>query len=174
MDYEKKYNEALDKARTYYRGLANCRAKDELENIFSELRESEDERIIRAIIDALYSHTNSINLLSSRGYQMEDIEAYLEKQKKPENTSASTMVPSCWAEEPSLQKEPKPAEWSEEDENVYESIQTILLAEARFVEERKWFDSIKARIRSVCWSKEDAQGIEAPFIALQNLTNEKI
>ena len=42
---------------------------------------SEDERIIRAIIDALYSHTNSINLLSSRGYQMENIEAWLEKQK---------------------------------------------------------------------------------------------
>ena len=42
---------------------------------------SEDERIIRAIIDALYSHTNSINLLSSRGYQMGNIEAWLEKLK---------------------------------------------------------------------------------------------
>ena len=31
-----------------------------------------------------------------------------EKQKEPENTSASTMIPSCWAEEPSLQKEQKP------------------------------------------------------------------
>ena len=49
--------------------------------MFPELRESEDERIIRAIIDALYSHTNSINLLSSRGYQMENIEAWLEKHK---------------------------------------------------------------------------------------------
>ena len=28
-----------------------------------------------------------------------------EKQKEPENVSASTMAPSCWAEEPSLQKE---------------------------------------------------------------------
>lgn len=33
-----------------------------------------------------------------------------EKQKEPENVSASTMAPSCWAEEPSLQKEQKPAE----------------------------------------------------------------
>ena len=53
-----------------------------LETLIPELRGNEDERIIRAIIDALYSHTNSINLLSSRGYQMGDIEAWLEKQKE--------------------------------------------------------------------------------------------
>ena len=52
-----------------------------LAEIIPELKESENERIISAIIDALNSHTNSINLLSSRGYKMENIEAYLEKQK---------------------------------------------------------------------------------------------
>lgn len=31
----------------------------------------------------------------------------LEKRKEPENVSASTMAPSCWTEEPSLQKEQK-------------------------------------------------------------------
>ena len=56
--------------------------KEALEILIPEFTESEDEKIIRAIIDALYSHTNSINLLSSRGYQMGDIEAWLEKQKE--------------------------------------------------------------------------------------------
>lgn len=63
-----------------------------IQTLVPELRESEDERIIRAIIDALYSHTNSINLLSSRGYQMGDIEAWLEKQKEclADNNKTST------------------------------------------------------------------------------------
>ena len=56
--------------------------KEALEILIPEFTESEDEKIIRAIIDALYSHTNSINLLSSRGYQMGNIEAWLEKQKE--------------------------------------------------------------------------------------------
>jgi hypothetical protein len=38
-----------------------------------------------------------------------------EKQKEPENTSASVMIPSCWEVE---QKEQKPAEWSEEDDQL--------------------------------------------------------
>ena len=66
--------------------------KEALETLIPELAESDDERIIRAIIDALYSHTNSINLLSSRGYQMEDIEAWLENQKEclTDNSKTST------------------------------------------------------------------------------------
>ena len=81
MDYEKKYNEALSQARFYYGNCPTEPEKKKLEKLFPELRESEDERIIRAIIDALYSHTNSINLLSSRSYQMGNIEAWLDKHK---------------------------------------------------------------------------------------------
>ena len=80
----KAYDEALEKARIYRdnaKAVEEYAAAARYENIFPQLRESEDESIIRAIIDALYSHTNSINLLSSRGYQMENIEAWLEKQK---------------------------------------------------------------------------------------------
>ena len=53
-----------------------------IHTLIPELRESEDERIRKAIIDALYSHTNSINILSSKGYSMDDVIAYLEKQKE--------------------------------------------------------------------------------------------
>lgn len=61
------------------------------------VRESEDERIRKEIISAL-------KFANDDGIYNKHI-AYLEKQKRPENTSASTMIPSCWAEEPSLQKE---------------------------------------------------------------------
>ena len=61
-------------------------------------------------------------------------------------------------------------EWSEEDENVYKSIQTILLAEARFVEERKWFDSIKARIKSACWDEKDEKMVERLITRLNWIT----
>ena len=71
---------AFERARAAYGTGAYDDAT--LEFLFPQLKESEDERIIRAIIDALYSHSNSINLLSSRGYQMGDIEAWLEKQKE--------------------------------------------------------------------------------------------
>ena len=81
MDYEKKYKNALTIAQSRFKIEKDESVLTCLGMMFPELRESEDERIIRAIIDALYSHTNSINLLSSRGYQMENIEAWLEKQK---------------------------------------------------------------------------------------------
>lgn len=77
----KAYDEALEWMRELYPGLHGATKKD-AEHYFPELKEIENERIIRAIIDALYSHNNSINLLSSRGYQMEDIKAWLEKQKE--------------------------------------------------------------------------------------------
>ena len=66
--------------------------------------------------------------------------------------------------------EQKSAGWSKEDENVYESIQTILLAEARFVEERKWFGSIKARIKSACWDEKDEKMCDRLIGRLQFIT----
>ena len=81
MDYEKAYKAVLKTATQWIKDGCTDKEKICLECVFPELRESEDERIIRAIIDALYSHTNSINLLSSRGYQMGNIEAWLEKHK---------------------------------------------------------------------------------------------
>jgi hypothetical protein len=46
-----KYEEALERARKYYNELRACRAKEKLETIFPELRESEDERIRKKIIN---------------------------------------------------------------------------------------------------------------------------
>ena len=43
----------------------------------------------------------------------------IERQKEPENVSATTMIPSCWTEK---QKEQNPSEWSEEDEKMCSAI----------------------------------------------------
>jgi hypothetical protein len=54
MDYEKKYNEALELAKSYYGQGCN----EFLDTIFTELRESEDERI-RKEINTLYSEIDT-------------------------------------------------------------------------------------------------------------------
>ena len=90
-----------------------------IQTLIPELSESEDERI-RKEINILYSDIDACitELLKARTdkdsesegkalFKMEGlmvatlqdlscIEDYLEKQKEPENTSASTMAPSCW------------------------------------------------------------------------------
>ena len=151
IDYEKKYNEAMERARSMYE------SKDDAELaafIFPELRESEDERIrkflIKLVNDGFTHFPDSLSkidvldylekqkestwteedesfrkhilprILNPKGWTMEQIEAdrkllkefverqknkWLEKQKEPENVSATTMAPSCWEVE---QKEQKP------------------------------------------------------------------
>ena len=75
--------EAIEIVKKLYNdSLFMKKDKEAVLTLIPEITENEDERIIRAIIDALYSHSNSINLLSSRGYQMGDIETWLEKQKE--------------------------------------------------------------------------------------------
>lgn len=52
MDYEKKYKEALEWMQSLYDGLHGA-TKEDAEHYFPELKESEDERIKREIIDFL-------------------------------------------------------------------------------------------------------------------------
>lgn len=86
MDYEKKYEEALKKAKeiiTYYKGCNRDEASiEDLETIFPELKESGDEKVIKWLT----------NLLSTMQYHHcdEDMEmgnkalAWLEKQRTSE------------------------------------------------------------------------------------------
>ena len=103
MDYEKKYNEALERAKAILCNLGEGASSiRDIETIFPELAESEDERMKKAIVHVLYENYSDAAVIE--GVEIAEIIAWLEKQKKPENVSASTMCPSCWAEEPSLQK----------------------------------------------------------------------
>lgn len=87
-----RYEKALELARAYYDKDANAF----LDTIFPELRENEDERIRKFLIDILSSGT----WRKEWPFSPVDCVAYLEKQKEQENTSASTMIPSCWAKDP--------------------------------------------------------------------------
>lgn len=90
MDYEKKYKEAIERAKAiYYQGsykpdIAATIAKT-LQNIFPELAESEDERIRKELIDFLeYYRLN--NVLDSKTISLlTGSVAWLEKQGEQKN-----------------------------------------------------------------------------------------
>jgi len=69
MDYEKKYKEALERAKK-----GEC-----LENIFPELKESEDEKMREMAIKAVYA-PEAQSCIKSWGINPDDVIAWLEKQ----------------------------------------------------------------------------------------------
>lgn len=77
MDYEKAYIEALERAKVWQNHLYDTNDKDyadELNYIFPELKESEDEKIRKALVRF---HKSTIDVDGIKG---EDIIAWLEKQ----------------------------------------------------------------------------------------------
>ena len=76
MDYEKKYKEALERARKIHNEhQAQC--FDVMVKVFPELKESEDERIRKALINVFSTHQGYEVFF---GASVEDILAWLEKQ----------------------------------------------------------------------------------------------
>ena len=119
MNYEEKYEEALKRAK-YYHDRDNI---EFLENIFPELKESEDERIRKAILELVKQSTHILNPMNQKS-----MIAWLEKKGEQKTTDK-------WdAEKKELKKiEQKPQRiisaeakealynnaWSEEDEELY-------------------------------------------------------
>lgn len=121
MDYEKKYNEALERARSM---AVMPTDKAMLEEIFPELRESEDERIRKELIAFFQDDL--------RGDYWHDLEvghilAWLEKQK-----------------------EQKPAEWSEEDERMLSRCIKSIECSKMFAEAKTFKD---AKDNEINWLK---------------------
>ena len=84
MDYEKKYKEALEKAKDALSdGTISSNTIAYLQDIFPELKESEDERIREALID-YFDDANKAdeNPLQSYGIHTDKVIAWLEKQKE--------------------------------------------------------------------------------------------
>lgn len=84
MDYEKKYNEALERMKSWARGEhPECftEAQKAAEFIFPELKENEDEKIRKALID-YFDDANKVdeNPLQSYGIHTDKTIAWLEKQ----------------------------------------------------------------------------------------------
>jgi hypothetical protein len=83
MDYEKKYKEALEKIRSLHRDYNQISTlidvKEELENIFPELAESEDERKRKALMQNLKERFGTKGNMGE-GLDMPKVLAWLEKQ----------------------------------------------------------------------------------------------
>ena len=129
MDYEKRYKNALERAKYYYNeGKTLEYANDIVSDIFSEFKESEDEKIRKEIITYLST--------------VEDKE----------------LIPyESWIDWLEKQSEQKPVEWSEKDENEYNHILKILnlVAEEQktkgynnLISSTNWLKSFKDRIQS--------------------------
>ena len=154
--YEKKYKEALEKAKESLKdGGISQNSIDYIQSIFPELKESEDEKIRREIIDYINRLTASPNNIDKYNTWI----AWLEKQgeqkllfemKTPEESlgvdsdTYSKIVDEC------IYGEQTPA-WSEEDEcYMSECINAIATKDGwSFEEKRKtkhWLKSLKQRV----------------------------
>lgn len=100
--YEKKYKNALTIAQSRFKIEKDESVLTCLGMMFPELRESEDERIRKAIVN-LFEVASEAYLVEATGFKKEQFLSYLEKQK-----------------------EQKLAEWSEEDEKQLDDIISII------------------------------------------------
>lgn len=89
MDYKEKYNAALERARKeWVENLDNCYTnyRERLEIIFPELKESEDDKIRKAIHIYLDWLDGRKDYAPKGIYSIKDMIAWLEKQGKKLDT----------------------------------------------------------------------------------------
>jgi len=82
-DYKEKYEKLFEHARQAHSSGALDDAT--LEELFPELRQDNNERIAKALIDIVKSFTNGYTFLTANGPRVKDVIEWLEKQseKKP-------------------------------------------------------------------------------------------
>lgn len=147
MDYEKKYNEALERAKELiakWTGKNKDFYVEDYSYIFPELRESEDERIRKAIIKSIEEDSEEDSSVYEQDVSKEQMLSWLEKQKEPHKRlrDKTPWIVTAKEElahdeeclqakqleelrriraEKEKQKEQKPA-WSEEDEKIMQTM----------------------------------------------------
>ena len=102
MDYEKKYKEALERAKEY---LKEYYFEEAVKEIFPELKEPEDEKVRKALIEMVHD-INGNKLRFDYNVHKEEVLAWLEKQG-----------------------EQKPIEWDEYDEMYISALIAIVRKE---------------------------------------------
>lgn len=118
INYEQKYKEALELAKQVALTKENVVA---IEYIFPELAESRDEKIRKKLIRLFKDGYSQNSSAIFAGVKVEDIIAWLEKQK--------------------------PVEWSEEDEKKINRITHLILSSKAFNREHR--DEVIAIIKSL-------------------------
>lgn len=183
MNYEKAYNEALERAKKWYYAPNADKiptyANRVIEEIFPELKDSEDEQIRKGLIKAL----SSIGKRNWGGIDVFESIAWLEKQGKQKPViSDDALIEGIahfgitqyqidnWLKKYigiEKQGEQKPA-WSDEDEkmvnNIIASIDTLC-----YHGMVKWLKSIKDRIQPQLnqkWTEEDENGFGETLLAI--------
>lgn len=118
----KRYDEALNWMRELYPGLHGA-TKEDAEHYFPELRESEDERMLRKLIDHLDWHSD--NRLTKE--ECDELRAYLEKQKEQKPTEWKPSEEQMEALEMAIEgKCPSPTSYlSRRLEEIYEQLKTL-------------------------------------------------
>lgn len=173
-----RYEEALERAK---KGLP-------IDEVFPELKESEDERIRKILIHIVKGACDKYGIK----YKGDDITeekllAYLEKQKeqKPVEGDNETEIQKAFREgksagrqevfdhpeEYGLQKEQKPAEWSEEDERTLESFLGWLQGSMGEKTYSSWLKSLPERFSlkpKQEWSEEDKHCIHQLILFCEN------
>ena len=119
--------------------ISGSKQTEALETLIPELAESEDERIRKELKEAFEAY--DIESMWN-GIPIRSIFAWLEKQKEQK-----PYEPHNWpADKDNLTQEQKPAEWSEEDENMRESAIALI---------RKWTnysgENVGDSIKVISW-----------------------
>lgn len=126
MDYEKKYKEALERARNIRFGNTNSALANVVcEEIFPEIRESEDEMIRKEMISIFSKFEESYTLYGDK-YDYKKWVAWLEKQGDQKPT------------------------WSDDDEKMMQLIHKYVKASASNFDYENiqiWFRNIKNRVQ---------------------------
>ena len=81
MNYEQKYKEALERAKKLQETCDNTAVVGWCEYILPELKESEDERIRKELIEHIKANKSADYVLFKR-FSPDDVIAWLEKQGK--------------------------------------------------------------------------------------------
>ena len=147
MDYEEKYNIALANAEAYHNITTNTEVKNWLEYTFPELKESEDERIRKEIIQFLQlphpqfvgkrNYEECIAWLEKQGGKVDVLDDFPTEFERQISHLIASSVNKEWEykkdfvkhtanallqyakNELEKQGEQKPIEWSDEDEKFF-------------------------------------------------------
>lgn len=178
----KAYDEAIEVARKYWNSPRTCIDIDVLPELFPEIKEIDDEEIRKGLI-AIITDFDSLYLQENYSLSREEAIAWLEEQGEHANFRNKIQIGDKVtrnedgvlvnlsqlkrvAKKDEKQGEQKPAEWSEDDENLLKlSLENLTELKDRFGEEYGkvgdcivFLESIKDRVQPLSkqeWGEED-------------------
>ena len=178
----KAYDEALERAKTLYENANGMILKKWVEQVFPELKESEDEKVSKELIDAVQGLWDNDALPIPLSVKRKDEWlAWLEKQGEPSDEEMKTLLRTEYEKGRADVIAEMQKDWSEEDEIYYKRVQLSIewarahnrISEGSCDEQLNWLKSLKGRVQPQPkqeWSEEDKNFL---YDTLSNLTELK-